>query len=224
MLNKTPKGGSAGVAGRRPGRPARDAGGPGREALLEAALRQFAESGYEGASLRRLASELGVSDTLLVHYFGSKEAMWQEAVTLAAEPMEAQLRAVLEHPPGGDPLAGLRGSIRLVLQLAATRPPILRLAFREEGGDSERARQLRERFMEPYLDYVDTVLAQCRRRGLIVATPDASLHAMIVGAVRLLVEPGVLRRRGEALRADPTAQERYIEGVMQLLFEGLRQR
>ena len=48
-----------------------------RAHLLDAALRAFATHGYEGASIREIASEAGVAPALLYHYFPGKEGLLQ---------------------------------------------------------------------------------------------------------------------------------------------------
>lgn len=47
-----------------------------RERILEIAETQFAQKGYEGAHLERIASEVGVRKTALYYYFDSKEALY----------------------------------------------------------------------------------------------------------------------------------------------------
>lgn len=51
-----------------------------RERVLEAALKVFAESGYRGATTRRIAQEAGVNEVTLFRYFGSKEELIGEAL------------------------------------------------------------------------------------------------------------------------------------------------
>lgn len=46
-----------------------------RSQIVEAAAKVFAELGYAGASLRRIASEVGVSPALLLQHFGTKELL-----------------------------------------------------------------------------------------------------------------------------------------------------
>lgn len=46
-----------------------------RELLLDACFRLFAEEGYEGTTMRRIAREAGVSTGTLYHYFPDKRAL-----------------------------------------------------------------------------------------------------------------------------------------------------
>jgi len=51
--------------------------GDTRNAIVEAALAVFAADGFHGAGTRRIAQEAGVSQPLLNHHFGGKEALWR---------------------------------------------------------------------------------------------------------------------------------------------------
>ena len=55
-----------------------------RDQLLAAAARVYAEVGYRGATTRRIAQDAGVNEITLFRHFGSKDALLQEAIALAA--------------------------------------------------------------------------------------------------------------------------------------------
>ncbi|MFI6338855.1 TetR family transcriptional regulator [Streptomyces sp. NPDC050535] len=67
-------------SGRRPGKP------DTRGAILEAARETFAERGYDGSSIRHIATSAGVDPALVHHYFGSKEDLFLEVVKPPIEP------------------------------------------------------------------------------------------------------------------------------------------
>ncbi|WP_328720152.1 TetR family transcriptional regulator [Streptomyces sp. NBC_00247] len=76
-------------APRRRGRPSRAAaqGGPdSRARILEAARTEFAERGYDKASMRSIARAAGVDAALVHHYFGTKDEVFAAAVELSFEP------------------------------------------------------------------------------------------------------------------------------------------
>jgi AcrR family transcriptional regulator len=60
--------------GRRPG------GTDTKAALLEAARAVFAEQGYDGATVRAIATRAGVDAAMVNHWFGSKEGLFVQAV------------------------------------------------------------------------------------------------------------------------------------------------
>ncbi|TKG69132.1 TetR/AcrR family transcriptional regulator [Prauserella endophytica] len=63
---------------RRRGR--RPAGEDTKAALLDAARAVFAESGYEGATVRAIASRAGVDPAMVNHWFGGKDGLFAKAV------------------------------------------------------------------------------------------------------------------------------------------------
>ncbi|MFF8811281.1 TetR/AcrR family transcriptional regulator [Streptomyces pactum] len=54
--------------------------GSGRGALLDAAVRVVARGGLRGLTYRAVAEEAGVTHGLVVHHFGSRDALIEEAV------------------------------------------------------------------------------------------------------------------------------------------------
>ena len=79
------------TSGRRPG-----ASGT-REAILAAAKEAFSAQGYAATSLRGVARAAGVDPSLVTHYFGSKDGLFEAALALPVEPT-ALVDAVLSGP------------------------------------------------------------------------------------------------------------------------------
>lgn len=88
----------AGRAGRavRTGRRAGDSGT--RAAILEAARDQFAERGYEGATIRAIAAVAKVDPALVHHFYGTKERLFAAAMQLPFVPSEAIAAALADRP------------------------------------------------------------------------------------------------------------------------------
>ncbi|WP_235999125.1 TetR/AcrR family transcriptional regulator [Qaidamihabitans albus] len=61
---------------RRPGRPRKADAGDTKEALERAALALFARNGYAGTSIRAIAGEVGLSESVLYAHFESKQAIF----------------------------------------------------------------------------------------------------------------------------------------------------
>src|SRR4051794_17803902 len=69
-----------------------EARGTGRERLLEAAERVFAEHGYRGASVDRVAAAAGVTTGAVCWRFGSKEELF---FALLDERMDRRVRGLM---------------------------------------------------------------------------------------------------------------------------------
>ncbi|MBA3489983.1 MAG: TetR/AcrR family transcriptional regulator [Longispora sp.] len=78
--------------GRRPGK--QDT----REAILAAAREVFAEHGYDGASIRQIATGAEVDPALVHHYFGTKKKLFYEVLRPPIDPGE-MLPKVLDGAP-----------------------------------------------------------------------------------------------------------------------------
>lgn len=143
--------------GRRPG----ESGS--RDAVLEAARRQFMADGYKAVTMRSIAAEAGVDVALVSYYFGSKSALFGAAMSWSVNPMDVvedvlrgdradlaerfvqRLLSIWDDPETGSPVLAMVAAAGQDLALAA----LLRELFERElidrlaaafGGDQE-ARQ-----------------------------------------------------------------------------------
>jgi AcrR family transcriptional regulator len=86
---QTPVAASAGQAaggGRRGGR--RPGESSARADILGAARASFAEHGYDRATIRDIAARAAVDPALVIHYFGSKDALFAAALELPVRPVD----------------------------------------------------------------------------------------------------------------------------------------
>lgn len=169
-----------------------------REAILEAARRRFAEAGYEQTSIRAIAADAGVNAALVMHFFGSKEALFQAAVTWPADPAEL---ARLLAAAGPDELGPRLARAFLALWDAPeTCQPMLAL-LRSAMGDEGFARLLREFVVTQLFSHLVAV----------IEGPDRELRVELCASHLLGV--AVMRH---VLRAEPVASasiERLVARV-----------
>jgi AcrR family transcriptional regulator len=136
-----------------------------RAALLEAARRRFAAHGFDGVSVRDVARDAGVDPALIFRYFGSKQALFEEAATVDSAPDGGAATPDL-------PVELLRGVLDDTTR-GGTDHPLLAL-LRSSGRESARAR-LQQQMCDGFLD---------RIAGL-AEGEGAQLRAEMVGALLL---------------------------------------
>jgi AcrR family transcriptional regulator len=87
-----------------------------RARIREAALKHFADEGYERATIRGIARTAGVSPGLLRHHFGSKEQLRQACDEYVSEMLRRISAHLLDDP--GDAAGARRTSKRFQLYIA----------------------------------------------------------------------------------------------------------
>ena len=97
-----------------------------KDQLLEAALQVYAESGYHGATTRRIAAAAGVNEISLFRHFGSKDVLLREALA-RCQPEGA---APLPETPH-DPVRELTDWSRSHLQHLQQRAALIRTCLSE---------------------------------------------------------------------------------------------
>lgn len=190
-------------AGRRPG------GEDTREALISAALAEFARGGYTAATVRAIAARAGVDPAMINHYFGSKRGLFAAAVELPFDP-----GALLPNV-----LAGAREQLgaRLVREFvrqwdlagAAAAESMMRTAMQSQ----EATERLRTVFIEGALRSGLTMLMgwtqEARWRASLVAS---QLIGLLVVRYTARLEPLASASSAEVVTAIAPTLQRYLFG------------
>lgn len=114
----------------RPTRSARKAKGDGhlrRAEILRAAERIFIADGYEGATIRKIADEVGVSSTCLYMHFRDKDEILLEICTAEMEALLALNSEISARPI--DPVERVRAMLHAYVDFALGNPNAYRLVF-----------------------------------------------------------------------------------------------
>lgn len=78
-----------------------------RERLLQAAVECFAQMGYEVASIRALTRAARTNLGAITYYFGSKQALYEAALTSRLRPIATTVRHMADHKCEASPLEHL---------------------------------------------------------------------------------------------------------------------
>jgi len=114
----------------KPERSARKAKGDGhlrRAEILRAAERIFVAEGYEGATIRKIADEVGVSSTALYMHFADKDRILLEICDQAMSQLMEINREISARPT--DPVSRVRGMLEAYVAFAFGNPNAYRLVF-----------------------------------------------------------------------------------------------
>jgi AcrR family transcriptional regulator len=151
-----------------------------RDAILTAAMETFAERGYDGASVKRIAARARISEALIYGHFPSKQA-------LHAAALEAQSEHLLNHVGGRIREArsedrtkgvGIRAAVDAMLEFAEENPHAWRLLFRDPPDDRQLAR-VHARIQAQWTEAIAMSLAGvCDFRFAEGVDPDEGMEAI----------------------------------------------
>lgn len=194
----------------------------GRERILAAAIRAFAEVGYAGATTAGIARDAGVAQPLVHHHFGSKEGLWRAAIDAVFSKIPRVETTADETSPREALMAIVERSVRFV----AAHPEATRITAREGAVPSPRLDYLLKRYLhEPFRDVVDLVRA-AQTAG--VVTPDVRPELvlfLVLGAASHLFDVSALAQRSHGI--DTSAAwtcEAFVVLMRTLLEHGLFRR
>jgi AcrR family transcriptional regulator len=101
-----------------------------RAMLLDAAIKAFAELGYDGTSLRAIADRAGIGFQLIAYYFGTKDKLWLAAVEAAYNHFAVRAQDQ-ELDPEGDVYRQYYDYLRYVIRLGLDRPQLRKIFVQE---------------------------------------------------------------------------------------------
>ena len=191
---------------------------PARERIVLAALREFAERGFDGGRIDAIARAAGVNKALLYYYFPNKQALYRGLVLDHLQALGQRLAAA-EDPalPAGE---SLERFVATFLELAEARPfaPLFLM------------REILNAWGHLEDDDFAVLFAQARpvvetvRRGVASGefrpVPPLFVHLLLTGGMNLFLATAAARARGARLVGqpdldpDPRAFARFLADVL----------
>ena len=196
--------------------------GEPRRLLLDAARTLFARQDYRSTTTREIATAAGVTEHLLFRYFGSKAALFREALVLPftgfVDEFGATWQSVIPEETDEQALAGTirRAALRRVRQ--STKALLLTLMASETLSDEELARR-ESATSGKSLNILGRISAEGMNiRGLRSHHPDLRAHstvAMIAGMAAL---------RSTYFGARPPSRKVIVDELVQAILHGFLHR
>ncbi len=156
-----------------------------KQAILDAALRAFARTGFDGASLPKIAEMAGLAHPLIHYHFGSKENLWRETVAYACDRMVTEVSAIDVASRGLAPLERLRVLVQTFTHFAARHPDSFGIVIAEARSGSERVAWLRENYADPFVSRLIDTLRDAQKKKQIKTVPLDHLLFTLLGSMML---------------------------------------
>jgi TetR/AcrR family transcriptional regulator len=157
-----------------------------RASILNAAIAEFAERGFEGASIRAIADRLGLQHPLITYHYRSKDILWRAA----AEHAFAQIRTEwdMSAPEESDlsPLARLRQEYAALFRYTVAFPEFHRFMRQETLTNNPRLKWVAEAVLAPLLGRLLPQIVEAQRQGFLPAVDPILFHYMMVSLTATL--------------------------------------
>ncbi|RMF16603.1 MAG: TetR/AcrR family transcriptional regulator [Candidatus Dadabacteria bacterium] len=128
-----------------------------KERILEAAELLFAEAGYEGATVRRIAEAANANVASINYHFGSKHALWLETLQRVLDGIRDEAIAEISAYQG-NASAFIDQALRRFFDYFLEREHHVRLIYHGQArGDSEVFLRLSRPFFEQVYAFFDTL-------------------------------------------------------------------
>jgi AcrR family transcriptional regulator len=201
---------------RRGTRPSADAT---RDAILTAALDEFADRSFDGATMRAIATRAGVTQPLLNYHFSAKDELWRAAVDRLFASLEGVISSRAAGLRGVDELTAAKLLVREFVEFSARHPQLHRIITAESKTDGPRLDWLVDHHVRPIYDATTRLFARLTELGHLPDVPPVHLYYLLTGAAptMFVLAPECRRLAGIDPFADETIAA-HADAVVALLF------
>jgi TetR/AcrR family transcriptional regulator len=150
------------------------------ERLLQAAFEAFAAHGYEGASMRQIAKEVGTTIQRFIYHVGSKEELWKQVMKRVVDRWDLRRMNVIESLGDVPASVKLRHLIIDLVNFLAETPGVHRIMTFEAALPSERLTWLCDNFLISQVCETVELIEQAQHAGAVRRVDPARLRYAIL--------------------------------------------
>ena len=135
-----------------------------KENILIAAERVFAEKGFKGTTIREVAKEAGIVNSLIFYYFKNKAEMYEAVFQHAFDELEDLIQQNLNLDL--DRLATVKALMFSVTDFAAKHLNLMKILTREIIDNGSVVHKITQQYFDPLHDFASEFLAEGREESL----------------------------------------------------------
>jgi len=187
-----------------------------RARIIAAARRQFAATGFVGASTRQIAGEAGVAQSLLLYHFGSKDALWRAVMEDLSARLGARIgQAVAEV--GEAPIAArLMAIVTAFVGFCAEDADLHRIMTAEGHHQTDRLTWLAQRYLRENHDLTCALIRAGQAAGVVRSGDPTLLYYTVIAiaGTTFSLAPEIRLVSQNAKAVDPAAITALIRSII----------
>ncbi len=193
-----------------------------RSQIIDTALAEFADRGYEEATLAAISRKLGVTAPLLIYHFGSKERLWKEAMEVLFRRLERVVAAAVEDGEGLDGLRASETLLRRLVYFFAANRELHRVLALEGSTKNPRLDWIADRYVLPLFAEIESVFRRAVDEGAIKPVKfDYALFMILGAASHYLDSKGLVSALHGPQDLTLDRLNDYADQVLDFCFHGL---
>lgn len=190
-----------------------------RATILEAALAEFAEKGFEAASIRRIAERTGVQHPLITYHYPSKDLLWRAVAEDTFERIRREWDEQAPQDSGLSPLEHLKAEYRTLFRHTVKFPEFHRFMRQEAAAGNPRLDWVAEIVLKPLISRLLPQIKAAQAAGQLQPVEPILFHYMMVSLTAALSEFGPEMKVTRRLSADrPEVADAYWSYVEETVF------
>lgn len=187
--------------------------------ILKASLVEFAEKGFDAASIRSIASRTGLQHPLITYHYRSKEILWRAVAEHAFGEIERLWDTQVETDPTLTPLQRVEREYRAFLRFTLEYPDFHHFMLRENRPGNPRLRWLVHSVIQPLLSRILPQIRASQAAGELPQGDPVLIHYMLIGAASVLSSLGAEILEATGLAPDsPSVVESYWSIIEHTIF------
>jgi TetR/AcrR family transcriptional regulator len=190
-----------------------------RLAILKAALTEFAEKGFDAASIRVIADRTGLQHPLITYHFPTKDILWRATAEYAFGRIREEWDGLEKGNTDLSALDRLRSEYLTLFRFTVAFPEFHRFMRQECTTNNPRLRWVAKTVVAPLIDRLLPQIAALQKAKQLPFMEPIIFHYMMVSLTAMLSEFGPEMGVTSKLAADdPRVVRSYWRAVDKMIF------
>jgi len=197
-----------------------------KERILQAAIREFSEGGFDGARMEGIAREAGVNKAMLFYYFSSKKELYKTVIVQAIGALLSEMRNAFAD--GATPEKLIENIPRVYISFLSSHPYVVKIVGRELTHRPEHIQELLGELVEKsgiggFKHFLFETFRGWVERGLV--REESPEHFMIniisLSLFSFIALPMIEIMAGKEVTRDERFFEKRLQSVVNVLKRGM---